>query len=80
MEGDKPMRRDAAFELAGDLVDIINIHLSRVEALSEAILLMEENGRDWETIGSLSDMIGDEAHKARTEVDKWWDSLMAKAE
>jgi hypothetical protein len=31
-----------------------------------------------EEIFTLSDMAGDETHKARKEVDKWWDTFMAR--
>jgi hypothetical protein len=65
----------AAFTLAGDLVDVLTIHFSRIEALSEAILLMEENERDQEKIGYLSDMIGNEAHRGKQELSEWFDNF-----
>jgi hypothetical protein len=37
--------------IACDMVDVVNIHLMRVEAIQEAILLMSEAGRDREKSG-----------------------------
>jgi hypothetical protein len=35
---------------------------------------------DRDKIGSLAALVGDEAHKARTDLHKWFDSLVAKEE
>ena len=38
------MTHKAALELAGDMVDVLNIHLDRIEALSESITRGAEDG------------------------------------
>jgi hypothetical protein len=68
--GDAVQRRLRECLLAGDVVDILNNHLSRVEAQSEAICLMQENEQDFEKIGYLADMIVNEAYKGKTELGR----------
>jgi hypothetical protein len=70
------MTRRAAWNLAADLVDVLNIHLARVEAIQEAIFLMAEQDRDQEKIGTLADLAGDEVHKAHTGINEWWNNFI----
>jgi hypothetical protein len=39
---------------------------------------MTEEGRDREKIGTLADMAGDEAHKAKGELHTWFDGLVKR--
>ena len=52
------------------------VRLMRVAALQRAIQIGCEEGLTHEEIFTLSDIIGDEAHKAQTELDKWFDGLV----
>jgi hypothetical protein len=72
------MNRRAALDLAGDLVNVVNVHLLRIEAISGAILHGCEERMEPEKVGTLAELTGCEAYKAWGELDKRFDRLMTE--
>jgi hypothetical protein len=73
-----PTVRTVQLAAIGDVIDVCNIRLLRVEALARAIFCGAENGMGLEQLGTLADMTEDEARQVQGELEKFWNNLTSK--
>jgi hypothetical protein len=69
------MTRKTALNRAGDIVDTIGIHLSRIESLATAIHTGCDEQMSPDKILCLASLAENEAQRAQAELDKWFDGL-----
>jgi hypothetical protein len=72
------MTRKAALNLAGDFVDVLSIHLARIESLTTAIQIGCDERMDPAKVLPLANLAEDQADKAQGELESWYDALTGK--